>query len=495
MTVNSVSYAPIPQDLSPSGNTLAPRRITSWFGAGSRPRSRGIAIVVVTFLGLLAFIYLGNFSLFFNPQDPQWASDATSFEAIFLKEDQLPQHNLSAPYPEGKTGRYLRFSNQVWGLGWNNLLQERLLNTILAYSAERAPVFSPFEAWAHPPRGDTNMAGQRDVLKIPYNALLSGPTSGMPWGPNDQHPRAVSQKYWEVVCPGSERRVVNADEVMKQVGRESDGIKMLTDWAKLMRDMPERCVEIQGTQVFDFYLIGSTRILSLWEAFKNHPTVRLLEDSEVVKNGVRENMNKLQKIDGAQRPYIPKTTGTIEGLLGIHIRRGDFRGDLGKDNGHCFNLGRWGATYSGWNQLPELHDKYDPPSREGVEGGQYTPAIREYYLKHCLPTVEQVVSRVRELLGDNHARLSHIFIANNAEDEYLADLRRGLVADGWEGSNIVTSKELELNWQATSVGNAVDMAILSRAEAFIGNGWSSMTSNIVMRRLTTGQTPESTRMW
>ncbi|CAE6452544.1 unnamed protein product, partial [Rhizoctonia solani] len=409
--------------------------------------------------------------------------------------DQLPQHNLSAPYPEGKSGRYLRFSNQVWGTGWNNVLQERLLNTILAYSAGRAPVFSPFEAWAHPPRDDTTFGGQRNVLIIPYNALLSGPTSGMSWGPSDRHPRAVSQKYWELVCPGSERRIVDADEVMKQVGRESDGIKMLTEWAKLTKDMPEKCVEIKGTQVFDFYLIGSTRILSLCEAFKNHPTVKLLEDSEVVKNGVRENMGKLQTVEGAQRPYIPKSSGVIEGLLGIHIRRGDFRGDLGKDNGHCFNLGRWGSAYSGWNQLPQLRDKYDSPSREGVEGGQYSPEIRDYYLKHCLPTAEQVVARIREIQTESRTHLSHIFIANNAEDEYLTDLRHKLATDGWETKKIVTSKDLELNWQAKSVNNVVDMAILTRAEIFIGNGWSSMSSNIVMRRLTTGQTPESTRLW
>jgi hypothetical protein len=49
--------------------------------------------------------------------ETQWASNATNFDDIFLKEAQLPQHNLSLPYPEGQNGRYLRFSNQVWGLG------------------------------------------------------------------------------------------------------------------------------------------------------------------------------------------------------------------------------------------------------------------------------------------------------------------------------------------------------------------------------------------
>ena len=34
----------------------------------------------------------------------------------------LPQHNLSLPFPEGKDGRYVKFSSQVQQLGWNNLL-------------------------------------------------------------------------------------------------------------------------------------------------------------------------------------------------------------------------------------------------------------------------------------------------------------------------------------------------------------------------------------
>jgi hypothetical protein len=31
------------------------------------------------------------------------------------KEKQLPQHDPDLPYPQGREGRYVRFSNQVWG--------------------------------------------------------------------------------------------------------------------------------------------------------------------------------------------------------------------------------------------------------------------------------------------------------------------------------------------------------------------------------------------
>jgi hypothetical protein len=39
-------------------------------------------------------------------------------------ERDLPQHSLDLPFPEGKTGRYVKFSNQVKRLGWNNAFNE-----------------------------------------------------------------------------------------------------------------------------------------------------------------------------------------------------------------------------------------------------------------------------------------------------------------------------------------------------------------------------------
>ncbi|KAJ7145044.1 hypothetical protein C8R46DRAFT_1045777 [Mycena filopes] len=39
------------------------------------------------------------------------------FAALRAWEENMPQHNLDLPFPEGKTGRYVKFSNQMnlWG--------------------------------------------------------------------------------------------------------------------------------------------------------------------------------------------------------------------------------------------------------------------------------------------------------------------------------------------------------------------------------------------
>jgi hypothetical protein len=58
-----------------------------------------------------------------------------SYNDIRQWEDNLPQHNLSLPHPEGRNGRYVKFSTQVYGLGWNNVLNE-------LYVVRRLPVSS-----------------------------------------------------------------------------------------------------------------------------------------------------------------------------------------------------------------------------------------------------------------------------------------------------------------------------------------------------------------
>lgn len=53
------------------------------------------------------------------PPDLDYPPDYTNLRKWI---HDLPQHNLSLPFPEGKDGRYVKFSCQVQQLGWNNLL-------------------------------------------------------------------------------------------------------------------------------------------------------------------------------------------------------------------------------------------------------------------------------------------------------------------------------------------------------------------------------------
>jgi hypothetical protein len=46
------------------------------------------------------------------------------YKRFILAEQALPQHNLDAPFPQGRTGKYVKFSNQIRALGWNNVFND-----------------------------------------------------------------------------------------------------------------------------------------------------------------------------------------------------------------------------------------------------------------------------------------------------------------------------------------------------------------------------------
>ncbi|KAF8342548.1 hypothetical protein F5887DRAFT_350555 [Amanita rubescens] len=63
--------------------------------------------------------------------------------------------------------------------------------------------------------------------------------------------------------------------------------------------------------------------------------------------------------------------------------------------------------------------------------------------------------------------------------------------EAWE--EVITSNDLLLDAEQRYVGMAVDMAIAERAEVFVGNGFSSLSSNIVMLRMAKGMDPRTNR--
>jgi len=67
---------------------------------------------------LITSTYLIFFGHYFDLDHPP------TYKKLKEWEYNLPQHNLDLPFPEGRTGRYVLFKNQIEGLGWNNELNE-----------------------------------------------------------------------------------------------------------------------------------------------------------------------------------------------------------------------------------------------------------------------------------------------------------------------------------------------------------------------------------
>ncbi|KAK7037688.1 hypothetical protein VNI00_010914 [Paramarasmius palmivorus] len=409
------------------------------------------------------------------PEPPTW-------ERLRKWEDNLPQHNLELPFPEGNTGRFVRFSNQVKQLGWNNVLNEVLMNAHLAYISERAYVFQDYY-WKEDYYSWPKSQFRSSPPVTPLNALISGPAAGGPWEPHDPAPRSVSERFFNIVCPPERRKIISTLDVKPAVWYKS-GIDILNHWAQVLKDETANCVEVVGPkewgvddfpQVFDLWLWGSDRVLSLWEPFMKSPVSRLLDASPVVKSGV----------DASEYLFFPRGSRTLGGaggaetwprdtfsrVMALHIRRGDY-----KDA--CEMLASYNTTFYSWNLLPDFKDKFSVPRHLEYMSDEYKQA----YFDRCFPEADAILEKVREA-RDTYVRsvasasdvvLDTMYLLTNAKGDWLESMKKRLAEDGW--STIVTSKDLELNAEQTDVNMAIDMELGRRAAIFIGNGVRVLSS-------------------
>lgn len=342
------------------------------------------------------------------------------------------------------------------------------MNSHLAYKSERAYVFQDY-VWKREYYAWPTSKLIQSPPRTPLNALIAGPTAGGPWDDGDPAPRSVSEEWFDVVCPKSERRIINTRDV-KPALKDLPGDEVFGHWERLLREAPERCIEIvpqsrkedNFPQVFDLWLWGSSRVLPLWESFSKSPTSRLLATPPIVESAVARNVHLFSSHGhtSAQSPY--------ERMLAIHIRRGDFKEA-------CMSLATWNSTFYSWNLLPSLPDHFEPPA--GGSWGYNTPENVDRYMEHCLPTFDGIVKKVRDSRSEfvdawkgTPRTMDVLYLLTNEGSDWLDQLKATLRKDGW--NTIVTSRDLKVDREQTDVSMAVDMDIARRAAVFVGNGVS-----------------------
>lgn len=211
-----------------------------------------------------------------------------------------------------------------------------------------------------------------------------------------------------------------------------------------------------------YRIFGSNRVLGIWNSLKTSPVLTQFRWSQLVETGFLANRHLFSEVSWlpdlltSAYPYTP-----IPGLLALHIRRGDFEG-------HCLHFAKWSSPMNGFNQFPEMPDQFVPPAAAGR--GEYTEEGKEIYLRHCFPDIKQIVGRVEQIRATPAGQgLKNIFIMTNAKKPWLQELKTALdEMGGWE--KIVSSRDLELDWEQRYIAQAVDMLIGQRAQVIIGNG-------------------------
>lgn len=290
--------------------------------------------------------------------------------------------------------------------------------------------------------------------------------------------------------------VIHSDVVSQQLPGDASAQTMFDAWVAFL-ESSERCIEIDETslQIFSIWIFGSTRVLDIFPGFAQSPIMTQFRWSPLVEDAVTTNRPVFSPATGLE-PYIPSFpffgAGTdypytpLPGLLVLHVRRGDFEG-------HCQHLAKWSSDWNGFNQFPELPDKFE--RFPGATWGETTEENMQMYLQRCFPSVEQIVEKVEEVYATPAGEgLRNVYVMTNGGKEWVDELKSALRKTG-HFKKVASSRDLRLSWEQKYVAQAVDMLIGQRAQVLIGNGFSSLTSNIVMLRMAMGLTPESSRFW
>lgn len=92
-----------------------------------RGRSRRRLLLILIIVGSALFLLSLNHpvgQVLYNSYLGDGSHGPPTYTLLRQWERDLPQHNLDLPYPEGRHGRYVKFSSQIKELGWNNVLNE-----------------------------------------------------------------------------------------------------------------------------------------------------------------------------------------------------------------------------------------------------------------------------------------------------------------------------------------------------------------------------------
>ncbi|KAF9457792.1 hypothetical protein BDZ94DRAFT_1202166 [Collybia nuda] len=455
---SSARYTPIATSSSPRNSGLPlsydKRRCT-------QPRRLIVQRTIYACAAILTLLSLGVLSSGIPP----------SYSNIWHYEKLLPQHNLTEALVQNR--RYLRIPNRVTGHGLNNVLQESVLLSYLAYRTQRALVFEDY-TWSHSLSPYVIYDFSLRPSRLPLNAFISGPSAGGAVPPGSE--RAVNAAFWESICPAESRHTISSADQPKY----AEGNVLFDWWMSQLGATQERCVEIDSRSqpVFDHNLFGGPQILSLWEGFSKSPILADFAWSRLVESALNRNLPIIQP---GVRKYLSQDgvlPSTFSNLVAVHIRRGDFKR-------HCYRMVGWSANYMGFNRFPQFLDTFNSSFDEDQH------ARIQYYLQHCLPSVEQIVEKLRIVRRAN-PHLKEVYVLTNGWRWWLNGLKAALLEDGWD--DMKSSLDLTFDPEQKHVAMAVDMAIAEKAEVFIGNGFSSLTSNIMMLRVSKDVDPSTNRL-
>ncbi|KAJ7725844.1 hypothetical protein DFH07DRAFT_896786 [Mycena maculata] len=352
------------------------------------------------------------------------------FAPPYTVYDTLTQSELreSLALVEDRTPQKYVFFKQLQGAGFNNQVQEILLYHHLALLTSRVYVYQPL-IW------------QPRRASLPLSAFLPGVTTG-----------SISAAIFDRVCPPSEVKHVS-------INGENDG---LWKHAKDVLEGPERCITVDDW-ILRWSFLSSSAMHPIWPSFRHYLSSHFKWSAYISDMTVRA------------RPT------AIEPYMALHLRRGDFED-------HCRGLASTQTGFTTWATLPELGGAVFPPSLD--------PTNSTSVIEHCYPTLQRILDAVDSQARANpHISSLHV-LHDGAWDHPTVYLQcykleaavkspERILRAGWVGPmKVVThSGTLPVRRGESDWAVAVDVELAVKAQVFIGNGYSSLSSQIVALRL------------
>jgi len=129
--------------------------------------------------------------------------------------------------------------------------------------------------------------------------------------------------------------------------------------------------------------------------------------------------------------------------------------------------------------FPALPDTlYSPPYSTSFphnRHGRVNPADlskEQLYILHCWPNLTAILDKLRDVRA-LHPGLEVVYLMTNGKPSFVDGLKHLLYEDGWR--SVRSGLDLKLTDAAAAVSQAVDMALATWAEVFVGNGVSLLS--------------------
>ena len=240
----------------------------------------------------------------------------------------------------------------------------------------------------------------------------------------------------------------------------------------------EVCLHQRSYFAFTDFLwsyLESPGIHTIWPSFQ-----------EYLANHFRWSDNVLAIVDRTQAKLRLKSRlddVSIEGepYMALHLRRGDFED-------HCKILGERHEGTTTWATLPFLQPAMFPPSLD--------ISNHSSIMQHCYPTLYRILDAVsHQARSHPHLRRLHV-LHDGAWDHPLVYQQYYQLAEalkntawtkkqGWKNGpmlRVTHSGDVPISRGERDYSVCVDVELGRRAEVFIGNGYSSFSTQIVALR-------------